>query len=105
LCDPREIREQQSRVLLSRNELTQGFGNHGGLRRRLGRPRRHSFEREHWTVAQHAHLQSLAVLRSRGVARREACRMPLAADVEPQLAAARVANGDGFENSADAPLG
>jgi hypothetical protein len=30
--------------------------------------------------------------------------MPLAADVEPQLAAARVANGDGFENGADAPF-
>jgi hypothetical protein len=32
LCNPREIREQQSRVLLPRNELTQRFRNHGGFR-------------------------------------------------------------------------
>jgi hypothetical protein len=49
-------------------------------------------------------LQALAVLRSRDLTGRNASRMSLAADVEPQLAAARVANGDGFENGADTPF-
>jgi hypothetical protein len=83
--------------------MSQRLGDH----RRFGRVgplRRHCFQREHGTVAQHAHLQSLAILGSRCVTRSKARRMPLAADVEPQLAAARIANGDGFENGPDAPF-
>jgi hypothetical protein len=74
------------------------------LRRRLRRLRRDRLEREHRAVAQDAHLQALAVFRSRDVAGCDASGMPLPGDVEPQLAAARVANCDGFENGADAPL-
>ena len=77
----------------------------GGFRRRLGRLRATRFRvRAPDCCAARATAVRSPSLRSRGVTGCEACGMPLAADVEPQLAAARVANGDGFEDGADAPL-
>jgi hypothetical protein len=67
-------------------------------------PRRYRFEREHRTVAQYAHLQALAVLRSRTSpdATRAGCRWPPMSSHNWPLRA--VANGDGFENGADTPF-